>query len=340
MYQHKYTLHAKPVQPIPLWQHWREMATHFKISDKARLRLEWIIFYHTAGDKNAVVTAKQFGIARSVFYYWLSRFDEANMRSLEDTPSRPKTSRAWLPDPLVLERMLRLRKKFMHWGKEKLAVVYETDYGEKIASWQFQRMIETLKLYPPRKKNPYRGNGAKKERITKAIRNTGDCFFSLDSIILHDFGVRRYIITAVEHTTKIAYARVYPSHASAAAKDFLERLHYLMDGHIVFVLTDNGSEFAGEFEKTCQAKKLKRYFTRVQTPTDNPEVERFNRTLQEEWLNDGNWYQDIRDFNRALTQWLVIYNDVRPHETLKYKTPLQYLETHPLSKTSSSRTTT
>ena len=55
-------------------------------------------------------------------------------------------------------------------------------------------------------------------------------------------------------------------------------------------------------------------------------VEKFNQTLQQEWLNDGHFTPIIRDFNIDLTEWLVEYNFIRPHQTLDYMTPYEYLE--------------
>ncbi len=58
-------------------------------------------------------------------------------------------------------------------------------------------------------------------------------------------------------------------------------------------------------------------------------LERFNRTIQEEFME----MSDIdplftEDFNQALTDWLIEYNFRRPHQTLDYKTPLQYLNNY------------
>jgi transposase InsO family protein len=163
--------------------------------------------------------------------------------------------------------------------------------------------------------------------------------FSLDTIVLYEFGDKRYIVTAVEHTSKLAYAKVYSSHASAAARDFLLRLRYLVGDYLQVVLTDNGSEFQQYFQEECVKLGITRYYTRPRTPKDNPEVERFNRTIQEEWLNEGNWYRDIRSMNQSLTDWLILYHNLRPHQTLKYQTPLAHAITKGIwSKRSSSST--
>lgn len=339
MYHEQFYFKTKPRARINRHELWRKV-TRTKLSPKAQLRLEWIIFYYTVGKENATQTAKHFCIQRSVFYYWFSRFNETRLETLEDKSSKPINPRRWTPDPLVLKRMILLRKEFIHWSKVKLSVVYEQRYGEKISSWQFQRVIEEFKLYPPRKSKIYARNGAKKQLISYDIRQKAEDLYSIDTKVLYLFGLKYYIITAVGHTGKIAYARAYGGHSSKTAADFLSRLEYLVGSdNIAIILTDNGSEFKKDFDIACKQKNLQRYYSRVRTPKDNPEVERFNRTLIYEWLNDGQVSKDINEFNRRLTDWLIIYNNVRPHQKLNYLTPLKYAEKYGLlSKRSSSST--
>jgi len=54
-------------------------------------------------------------------------------------------------------------------------------------------------------------------------------------------------------------------------------------------------------------------------------VERAQRTHTEEFyeLYDGDW--DILPLDHALTQWETVYNTVRPHQSLAYRTPYHYL---------------
>lgn len=321
-------------------QRWRKQAALLDLTDKAKLRLEWIIFHQTAGKKNATVTARHFGISRSKFYYWLGRFNEQNLRQLEDESPIPKTRRSWQPDPTILRRMITLRNKTKRlWGKMKLKAVYETQYGEPISSWQFQRVIKEFKLYRPRKIKKCQGNGAKKQRVTYAIRQGATWLFQLDTIVLYLGGTKRYILTAVEHSGKLGYAWVTASHGSAAATAFLDRLQFLVNRPITVILTDNGSEFQKHFAKACDAAAIGRYYTKPRTPKDNPECERFNRTIKEEWLSEGGWYTEIKDMNRSLTNWLITYNSIRPHQTLNYQTPLAYSVAHGLlSKRLSSST--
>ena len=107
------------------------------------------------------------------------------------------------------------------------------------------------------------------------------CFlFQLDTIVIYWNNLKRYILTAVDHATKPGYALMYKNKSSVSATDFLYRLRYLFNQPIENLQTDNGSEFALEFEKATTKLNIQRYFPRVKTPKDNPEMERVNQTLE------------------------------------------------------------
>lgn len=132
---------------------------------------------------------------------------------------------------------------------------------------------------------------------------------------LHLEGVKRYVITAIDRYGKLAFARCYKNASSYSAADFLRRLNYLLDDQIVNIQTDNGSEFLKYFQIACDNLNINHYFSRTRTPKDNAVVERFNRTLQEEWLNTGQFTTNIDIFNHRLTNWLLFYNFKRRHAT-------------------------
>jgi transposase InsO family protein len=75
--------------------------------------------------------------------------------------------------------------------------------------------------------------------------------------------------------------------------------------------------------------RIARYFSRVKTPKDNPEIERFNETLAYEWLYNFNLSLDPEELNPRLTEWLIPTsrdNFNRPHQCLAYLAPVEYIE--------------
>ena len=77
---------------------------------------------------------------------------------------------------------------------------------------------------------------------------------------------------------------------------------------------------------------LQRYFSRVKTAKDNPEIERFNQTLEYEWLYNFNLSLDPEELNPRLTEWLREYNFNLPHQSLGYLTPVEYYIERELAK--------
>lgn len=326
-----YEQYRRSKQKRSLSRHARFKATAkaLGLSKEAIKRLEWIMHWETRGKRNASLTARYFGIGVSTFHKWHARFNEKNLCSLESKSKAPVKRRSREATPLKDRRVIALRKKYPYWGKMKIKVIYEREYKEEISSWYIQRVIEHYKIYPNKRKKK-----VKTKRKTQVKKRISECkkipqtgfLLHLDTIVLHLSGTKRYILTATDDHSKVAYARMYTSHASSAAKDFFERLYFLLDEQIVNVHTDNGSEFHKHFDETLKKLNLPHYWSRSRTPKDNPSNERFNRTLKEEFLYWGNFHLDTNIFNKRLTEWLIEYNSIRPHQTLNYLTPLDFAQ--------------
>lgn len=305
----------------------RSLALLPTLSPGAKKRLAWMDYYRKTG--NAAKTCRHFGIARKTFYAWKKRYNPRYLPSLEEASRKPKTTRSWEVSRIHEFRILALRRAHMRYGKEKLKILYEQAYGERISSWKIQRVIEKHELYfhPFRteKQRKKRTAGQHKKRITelKKLKRSG-FLLCLDTIVVYWGGFKRYILTGIDAHSKIAFARMYPGKHSRHAADFLHRMHYLLEQKVENIQTDNGSEFALHFREAQEQLGIPHYFSRVKTPTDNAVDERFNRTLQEEFIEMGNMSTDCEAFNRKLTEWLIEYNFRRPHQALGYVPPINF----------------
>ena len=90
------------------------------------------------------------------------------------------------------------------------------------------------------------------------------------------------------------------------------------------VLTDNGSKFQGRFAETLARRGIVHWHTYPNCPKMNAHVERFNRTLQEDFVegDEDLLWTDRPRFNRRLRQYLGWYNRERPHHSLGLRTPV------------------
>ena len=319
------------------FERWRAKALYWHLSDGAKARLEWIIFYQSVAEGNATEVARYFGISRKTFWKWQVRFNPLNLTSLEEKSRRPTKTRVWTVTSEEEQRVVDLRNESKcKWGKEKLRVEYKRVYGEFISTGKIQKIINKNSLFPDLSDRKKILKKKKQDKLRPKLRihqfkttNPNEIVWHIDTICFNWYGAKRYIVTALEDKTKIAFARCYQNHSSIQSTDFLKRLIYLTGDQIKVIHTDNGSEFEAHFRKACNNLLIQQIYSRVRTPKDNPALERFNRTLQEEWLSVSEVGLDnILEANLDLTSWLIKYNFQRPHQTLDYKTPIEYAQTN------------
>jgi putative transposase len=315
------------------------------ISEKAQKRLAMIEWYCQVRD--VAITCRMFKVSRKTFYKWCARYEQSGKRlsSLENESKAPHTRRSVVLSYEEELQIKQLRKERIRLGKKKLQILYKKQYKTYISQHHIQYVIEKYRLYydpvaAQRIRTKKNRHGARKIRINQVnpkdyLTEEKPFFFATDTIVLYlPGGMKRYIVTAVEWEKKLAYARCYKNKSSLSAFDFLMRLHMLVDGKIAVVLSDNGSEFAKYFDEACRKLKITHIYTRVKTPKDNSVDERFNRTIQEEFMETDEYFEpclaedDLSKANQHLTNWLIFYNFERPHQTLKYLSPIEWYNTH------------
>ena len=91
-----------------------------------------LLYSYTAGKENAALTAQHFGISRKTFYKWSKRFGDSknDVPSLADKSRAPHCKKHWEVTLIQEERIRRLRKRYLYYGKKKLKVIYEKEYSD------------------------------------------------------------------------------------------------------------------------------------------------------------------------------------------------------------------
>jgi putative transposase len=108
--------------------------------------------------------------------------------------------------------------------------------------------------------------------------------------------------------------------------DLYFRFRSVYPGVIKSWQSDNGSENLGEFEEQLKRDGIPHFFSYPNCPKINTYIERYNRTVQEEFID--NHLDIIHDkilFNKELADYLIFYNTQRVHKSLGNKTPIDYL---------------
>ena len=310
----------------------------FSLSEIAEQRLKIMNFYGEYGEKAAI---EAFGADRKVISRWKKRLSGSNGRleSLVPASTRPHHTRTVKYSSKVVEFIKEQREAHPKLGKEKIKplldghclkkgikTVSESTIGNIIKRHNFFYQKSGRYYHNPDSK--WAKNSHKKTkrlRIKHSPKPEEFGYILSDTVIRFDNRVRNYYISAIDAKLKFALTLNYKRLSAGNMKDFYERFKSVYPGVIRTWQTDNGSENLGEFDDALKADRVPHYFSYPHCPKIQAYIERYNRTIQEEFIDNN---LDILDdkilLNQKLADYLIWYNTIRPHKTLNLKSPLQY----------------
>jgi transposase InsO family protein len=158
---------------------------------------------------------------------------------------------------------------------------------------------------------------------------------------------RVYQQTFIDTYAKVAFAKLYDRKTPLTAADILnDRVVPFFDGHdvkLLRVLTDRGTEYCGnperhEYELYLAVEDVDHSRTKTKSPQTNGIVERFHRTVLNEFYRIAfrrKIYRSIDELQADLDAWIAGYNQERPHQGRWCfgKTPMQtFLDAIPIAK--------
>lgn len=171
----------------------------------------------------------------------------------------------------------------------------------------------------------------RKLRRNEYVPDGAGDLLQVDGVLIFVESRRRYAFTAVCLVSRRAFSKTYASASSRNGADFLTCLLETAPFPVDRIQTNNGSKFMKEFSEVAEAASLVHFHNWVKQPKYQGWVERFNWTIQKEFLD---WHLDafggdLDAFNPRLARWLEFYNGSRVHRSLgkpgQRLTPLQYL---------------
>lgn len=324
-------------QPVPAKALALARKPPVSLSRQARRRLKWMDHYRANGS-NASKTCRHFDISRSTFYLWKNRYNPKDLASLEDKSSRPHKMRQRTWTGVLVQAVKRLREQYPRWGKAKLRVLIERE-GITASVSMVGRILSHLRrtgqLVEPL---ALRVRGAKKQRARAYARRKpkdyvaekpGD-IVQIDTKDVYPVpGVHLKHFTATDVICKWGVLEAHSRATARMAEEVLQELLKRAPFEVRAIQVDGGSEYKKEFEAACQQMNIQLFVLPPRSPKLNGCVERSHRTHQEEFYEVA----PLEDFTLAgirpyLLAWEEEYNTVRPHQTLGYKTPLEYLQEH------------
>lgn len=314
------------------------MSPHDKI---ARHRLSVLQLAEALG--NVSVACRQRGMTRTQFYDYKRRFELQGIEGLKDLPPIHKTHPQTTP-PEAVERILALSLAHPAWGCVRLSERLKLDgvsvssptiqnilikHGmaskfDRLLKLQEQVAVEPIELSAEQLLQLEKVNPCYRERHVESSR-PGELLAQDTFFVGHFKGVGKvYLHTVVDTYGSYAFGFLHTSKVPEAAVAVLhnDALPFYAERGLAVekVLTDNGREFCGTeahpFELYLALTDIEHRRTKVRHPQTNGFVERFHRTVKEEFFEVAlreTFYDSVDALQADLDRWLVHYNTERPH---------------------------
>ncbi len=306
------------------------------MTDKAKKKFEILVFWEKHG---LAATMDAFGVKRRTLFLWKRQLREGRGKAvaLEERSKTPVNRRLRVWPLEILEEIKRLRMQHPNLGKEKLHILLarfcrrnQLPIPSTSTVGRLIKDLGGLRIFPQKVSHFGKVKKANRQKVLRKPKNfkalyPGHCV-AFDTIERFVHGCRRYIITFEDVYSRFSFAWSTTSHGSKAAEEFFGFCQMVFPIPFTFVLTDNGSEFKKHFSERLRTLHLEHYHTYPRTPKMNAHVERFNRTIQEEFVDyHAHLLMEPDAFNVALMEYLVWFNAERPHYGLRLQSPLQFL---------------
>jgi putative transposase len=297
-----------------------------ELSKEASRRLRWFDYYDSRGH-NARLVCRHFDISPQTFYRWKQRYDPMYLETLESHSCRPKRVRQPTYSVELVIAVQKLREQYPRWGKDKLVVLLR-DEGYTVSASTVGRIIRKLKergaLKEPipnhvsARKQPRKRPYAQRKHKDYEVKQIGD-LVQLDTLDIRPLpGVLLKHLTAHDVISRWDVVGVYSRSSASTAACFLDELEQRMPFVVKAIQVDGGSEFEAIFEEL--------FVLPPRSPKLNGGVERAHRTHTEEFYEVTNSSFEIAELRAELVRWERIYNTIRPHQALRYLTPLEFIK--------------
>jgi transposase InsO family protein len=274
--------------------------------------------------------ASQWRVSRRTLHRWLKRYEGEGLEGLNERSHRPQSSPQQMAGEFEV-RVLELRRTHRYWGPHRIFLELQKRSPAPPSESAIYRCLLRAGVIEPVRRHH------RKEAWKRWERGRAMELWQMD--VVHGFALRdgssAKALTGIDdHSRYCVSARLMPR----------ERTQLVCDGFGAAlstygvpeqVLTDNGKVFTGKyghppvevlFDRICRENGIEHLLTRPATPTTTGKIERFHRTLREEF-DTRQVFSSLSAAQGALDEWVAHYNTERAHQSLGDCTPVSRFET-------------
>jgi transposase InsO family protein len=275
--------------------------------------------------------AERFQVSPTTAQRWADRYRDLGERGMSDRSSRPHHSPR--RTPTRTERRIVKVRVLRRWGPARIAYLLglnpatvhrvltryrlarlthlDRTTGQVIRHYERDRPGELVHVDIKKLGNIPDGGGHKTLGRQAGRKTRSGAGYS-------------YLHNAVDDHSRLAYSEILTDEKKETAVAFWQRAHtFFARAGITIerVLTDNGSCYKSHLWRDALAGQgISHKRTRPYRPQTNGKVERFNRTLLDEWAY-ARTYRNEQERRDAYPRWLHTYNHHRRHTALKGQPP-------------------
>jgi putative transposase len=243
----------------------------------------------------------------------------------------PRTSFHYAPKPetehdkLIRKRLKELAQKRKRFGYRRLYIMLRRE-GFMVNHKRIQRLYkqEGLMLRRRRRKKFASVMRADVPR-PKYHNHIWSMDFMQDNLVYNNRKLKVFPIID-EHSRKCYQIEADTSITGKRVCAALDRVSIEQNAMPEVIIIDNGPEFISRaLDEWAYQRGIKLFFISPGKPVENCYIESFNGKLRDECLN-MNWFMDLNHARRILEEWRIDYNTQRPHSSLDYLTPDEFLQ--------------
>lgn len=305
----------------------------FDASDPAKFRLHVLEYYYKYGLRPAL---DAFKVKKSTLYDWRKRYELSlkRLNSLVPQSTRPHRTRAMNTDWRLVAFVKQIRMQYGSTGA-RIIKPFLDEYAKSLGisslgRTTIEKLIRRHRLTFKHSGQAKRHQQSNRLRVKSAPKVKLPGYVEIDTIEIRILGTKYYFVSLIDVFTRFAWVELIKKQSSVCTLEVLPRFITHYQYHIHTVQTDNGSEFLKDFDAYLTKIGVNHVFTYPRSPKINGVVERFNRTVQEEFIRQSTDFGvDKLRFEHQLSRYLSWYNQKRPHSSLGYISPVEFMNQIP-----------